>query len=175
MSEYTLIAVIVHPAPQTAAVKAGNGNIACQPLLPALHRGCLPAFLYFVCVRQCIKVLLHGLSFVGNCRQQLPETAKLRLLFRKPRPLLVADSNCRRTKPRLHCQSCVALLLNTHSKNSKLWVVSTIQWLILVYGNSVSYYGPDCINISCVSPFISSLTSVCSVKVSHMTGSVYPA
>ena len=78
-------------------------------------------------------------------------------------------------KPRLHCQSCVALLLNTHSKNSKLWVVCTIQWLILVYSNSVSYYEPCCINISCVSPFISSFTSVCSVKVSHMTDSVYPA
>ena len=77
-------------------------------------------------------------------------------------------------KPRLHCQPCVALLLNTHSKNSKLWVVCKIQWLILVYSNSVSDYGPYCIDISCVSPFISSLTSVCSVKVSHMTDSVYP-
>ena len=40
------------------------------------------------------------------------------------------------------------------------------------YYNSASCYGPYRMDISCVSPFILSLTSVCSVKVSHMTDSV---
>ena len=40
------------------------------------------------------------------------------------------------------------------------------------YYNSANCYGPYRIDISSVSPFISSLTSVCLVKVSHMTDSV---
>ena len=51
-------------------------------------------------------------------------------------------------------------------------MLCTIQWLIMGYYNSASCYGLYRIGISCVSPFISSLTSVCSVKVSHMTDSV---
>ena len=45
----------------------------------------------------------------------------------------------------------------------------------MVCNNSASNYGPYRINILSVTLLILSLTSVCSVKVPHSTGSVDPA
>ena len=73
-----------------------------------------------------------------------------------------------------HYQSCVALLLNTHSSNSKLSVKLTKYLSYVVYSNSLTCYGPYYIITSCILLVISNLRSVCLVKVSHTTDSVDP-